>query len=80
MSGRLRAVGATLWSSIVVLAASTLVAVALSACGGPASFCDTHECISSFSDGNGSIVQCADGEWSHSGGVSGACSYHGGVR
>lgn len=42
-----------------------------------ASFCDTHDCISSFDDGSGSIVQCADGSWSHSGG-RGACSRHGG--
>lgn len=27
---------------------------------------------------NGYVIQCVDGEWSHSGGVSGACSYHGG--
>jgi hypothetical protein len=42
------------------------------------SFCDTHTCISNFDNGNGYIVQCADGEWSQSGGLSGACSYHGG--
>ncbi len=41
-------------------------------------FCATHECIANFSNGNGYIVQCADGMWSHSGGVQGACSYHGG--
>lgn len=43
-----------------------------------AQFCSTHTCIDNFPDGNGSIVQCADGEWSHSGGLSGACSDHGG--
>jgi hypothetical protein len=43
-------------------------------------FCDIHDCIPSFYEGHGSIVQCADGEWSHSGGIQGACSYHGGVR
>lgn len=43
------------------------------------SFCDTHACIPSFYDGNGYVVQCADGMWSHSGGEPGACSYHGGV-
>lgn len=42
------------------------------------SFCDSHNCIPSFSEGNGSIVQCADGAWSHSGGIQGACSSHGG--
>ncbi len=44
----------------------------------PADFCTTHACIDSFYNGNGYIVQCADGMWSHSGGLSGACSYHGG--
>ncbi len=42
-------------------------------------FCSMHQCIPNFPNGNGYIVQCTDGEWSHSGGVSGACSYHGGV-
>jgi hypothetical protein len=42
-------------------------------------FCDSHACIPSFYEGHGSIVQCADGMWSHSGGIQGACSYHGGV-
>ncbi len=41
-------------------------------------FCSTHQCIESFSEGNGYVVQCMDGEWSHSGGLSGACSDHGG--
>jgi hypothetical protein len=43
-----------------------------------ADFCSTHPCIDNFDDGVGYIVQCADGMWSHSGGRSGACSYHGG--
>jgi hypothetical protein len=41
-------------------------------------FCSTHTCIPNFANGNGSVVQCADGDWSHSGGLSGACSDHGG--
>jgi hypothetical protein len=41
-----------------------------------ADFCRTHQCIKNFPNGNGYIVQCQDGEWSHSGGVSGACSDH----
>lgn len=41
-------------------------------------FCSTHQCIQNFPNGNGYIVQCVDGEWSHSGGLSGACSDHGG--
>jgi hypothetical protein len=43
-----------------------------------AGFCSTHSCIPSFYSGGGTIVQCADGEWSHSGGLSGACADHGG--
>jgi hypothetical protein len=42
------------------------------------SFCDAHACIDNFDNGTGYIVRCADGEWSHSGGRPGACSYHGG--
>lgn len=41
-------------------------------------FCATHACIPNFDDGQGSIVQCADGSYSHSGGIQGACSHHGG--
>jgi len=41
------------------------------------SFCDTHTCIDNFYNGNGYIVQCADGEWSHSGGLPGAGSPRG---
>jgi hypothetical protein len=45
-----------------------------------ADFCTTHRCIASFAEGRGTIVECADGEWSHSGGLPGVCSRHGGVR
>jgi hypothetical protein len=45
---------------------------------GDSQFCSTNQCIESFPNGNGYVVQCADGEWSHSGGLSGACSDHGG--
>jgi len=46
----------------------------------PPDFCTTHRCIPSFNEGTGSIVQCADGEWSHSGGHPGVCSGHGGLK
>jgi hypothetical protein len=45
---------------------------------GDAAFCSSHNCIANFANGNGIVVQCADGMWSHSGGLSGACSDHGG--
>jgi hypothetical protein len=47
--------------------------------GDDPAFCDTHDCIPNYPNGNGSTVQCADGSYSHSGGVQGACSHHGGV-
>jgi hypothetical protein len=42
-------------------------------------FCDTHDCIPNYPNGNGSTVQCNDGSFSQSGGIQGACSHHGGV-
>jgi hypothetical protein len=68
-------------------AAAILCALALAAAGcastsngdGNASFCESHACIDNFDNGDGYKVQCADGTWSHSGGKSGACSWHGGV-
>jgi hypothetical protein len=41
-------------------------------------FCSTHQCIGSFETEPGYIVQCTDGTYSHSGGISGSCSRHGG--
>jgi hypothetical protein len=46
--------------------------------GDEGSFCESHDCIDSFDEGTGYIVQCNDGMWSHSGGRPGACSYHDG--
>jgi hypothetical protein len=43
-------------------------------------FCATHDCIPNFENGDGYVVQCEDGTWSQSGGIQGACSWHGGVR
>ena len=42
-------------------------------------FCTTHVCIPNYDNGNGTTVQCSDGTYSHSGGIQGACSHHGGV-
>jgi hypothetical protein len=45
----------------------------------PGTLCTFLDCISSFwSSTNGYVIECADGEFSHSGGVSGSCSSHGG--
>jgi hypothetical protein len=43
-------------------------------------FCSTHDCIPNYDNGNRSTDQCADGTYSQSGGIQGACSHHGGVR
>jgi hypothetical protein len=46
----------------------------------PSNFCDYFNCIPNFwNSTNGYVVECNDDTYSHSGGRSGACSYHGGV-
>jgi hypothetical protein len=45
---------------------------------GDESFCDEHECIGDFETDGGYVVECADGSYSHAGGIQGACSHHGG--
>jgi hypothetical protein len=44
----------------------------------PANFCSFFGCIANFWNGSGYVIQCWDGEFSKSGGISGSCSYHGG--
>ena len=45
----------------------------------PRDICSYFNCIPSFwNQTNGYLVECQDGTYSHSGGVRGACSYHGG--
>lgn len=47
----------------------------------PGDFCSTHTCVSTFwTATNGYVVMCGDGKYSHSGGVSGACSHNKGVK
>lgn len=43
-----------------------------------AAFCASRSCIANFPNGRGTIIQCVDGEWSHSGGLHGVCNRHGG--
>jgi hypothetical protein len=45
---------------------------------GDTKFCEEHHCIGDFTTEDGTIVECSDGTFSHAGGISGACSYHGG--
>ncbi len=42
--------------------------------------CDYFNCIANFWNGRGYMVECVDATYSMSGGISGACSHHGGVR
>jgi hypothetical protein len=45
----------------------------------PGNFCAYFNCIPSFwSSTNGYVEECQDATFSHSGGRSGSCSYHGG--
>lgn len=43
-------------------------------------FCSEYECIGNFQEEEGTVVECSDGSFSHAGGISGACSDHGGVK
>jgi hypothetical protein len=65
---------------LVAVGAVFIGAVAVASLSGHGSrgFCARHDCIPNFSNGSGYIVECVDGMWSHSGGLPGACSYHGG--
>lgn len=53
-------------------------------CGGsvitspPNNFCSYFNCIASFWNGRGYVMQCGDGTFGKSGGISGSCSGHGG--
>ena len=44
----------------------------------PSAFCNYFNCIASFWDGKGYVMECADKTYSLSGGRSGSCSHHGG--
>ena len=46
----------------------------------PSSFCSYFSCVPSFWSGGGYVVECNDAAFSLSGGLSGACLSHGGVR
>jgi hypothetical protein len=74
------AVAAALAALAVAAAVVVGIFLAIFSGGGgeQSGFCAKHRCIDNFSTGQGSIIQCADGMWSHSGGLSGACSRHGG--
>jgi hypothetical protein len=41
-------------------------------------FCEENHCIGDFTTEEGAIVECSDDTFSHAGGISGACSGHGG--
>ncbi len=45
---------------------------------GDTKFCEEHHCIGEFTTEDGTVVECSDGTFSHAGGLSGACSDHGG--
>lgn len=44
----------------------------------PGDICNYFNCINNFWNGHGYMVECNDGAYSMSGGIRGACSYHGG--
>jgi hypothetical protein len=46
----------------------------------PATFCSYFSCIHTFTTGHGYVVECKDNMFSKSGGLQGACTFHGGVQ
>ena len=48
--------------------------------GPPADLCSYINCIASFDNGTGYVVECMDGMYSQSGGHTGSCSRHGGDK
>jgi hypothetical protein len=65
-------------SSIAVAAA----ACALAGCADNLE-CNGHACVGDWKRDmalGGTVVRCADGKWSHAGGLGGACAGHGGIR
>jgi hypothetical protein len=59
-----------------------LAALALGGCAGNLE-CDGHPCVDNWKRDialGGAVVQCADHDWSHAGGLGGVCSGHGGER
>ncbi len=46
----------------------------------PADFCTYFNCISSFDNGSGYVVECVNGQYSKSGGHVGVCSKQGGFK
>jgi len=42
----------------------------------PSGFCGYFHCIPTFASGRGYVVECHDGFYSKSGGISGSCSRH----
>lgn len=69
---------ATDWRSAA--AAGSLEGPGSNGHSGDVAFCSNHSCIANFPYGHGSVIQCQDGRWSHSGGRTGVCNNHGGPR
>jgi hypothetical protein len=68
--------------SVWRLGAVALAALALGGCAGNLE-CDGHPCVDNWKRDialGGTVVQCADHDWSHAGGLGGVCSGHGGER
>jgi hypothetical protein len=58
-----------------------LVALVVAGCAGNLE-CDGHACIGDWKRDmalGGTVVHCADGVWSHGGGLGHACAGHGGL-
>jgi hypothetical protein len=66
----------------VALAALATVLLALAGCASNLE-CDGHACVGAWKRDmalGGTVVQCADGAWSHAGGLGGVCAGRGGPK
>lgn len=69
-------------SRVTKVTAAVLAALTLAGCATNLE-CDGHACTGAWKRDialGGTVVRCADGTWSHAGGLKGVCSGHGGTR
>jgi hypothetical protein len=64
----------------IALILASAASISVAACGDEpeSGFCDRHECVEGFDDGQGAVIRCKDGAYSHSD-QTGACEGHGGI-
>jgi hypothetical protein len=73
---------ATRYRSLRACCAAVLIALAFAGCAVNLE-CDRHACVGDWKRDmalGGTVVRCADGAWSHAGGLGDACQGYGGRK